>query len=157
MIPKARSLSWTLDCIIGWFNILWLSILILVAFEIRSFTSILGTIRRHTVFIVAKELLRLSWLRSIDIVWKHREIKCLAIWLAILGRSHLIIVHHSLCCGWCCRCSLIFRLSLLFEYALFLAKLYSTARTAHLRGLATFCEYASQMQWLCGTFLVFKS
>ena len=143
VITKARSLSRTLDCIIGWFYILWLPILILIAFKICCLTSMLSTIRRQTVLIVAKELLRLIWLRSIDIVWKHCEIKCLAIWLTFLGRAHLMIVYHCLSSWWCCCRCLILSLPFLFEYALFLAKLYSAAWTTHLGGLATFCEYAS--------------
>ena len=157
VITKAWSLTWALDCIVGWFHILWLSILILIAFEICSFTSILGTIWRQTVFIVAEELLRLSWLGSIDIVGKHCEIKCFAIWLTILYRDHLIIVRCCLSGWWCCRWCLILRLPFLFEYALFLTKLYSATGTAHLRSLATFCEDACQMQRLWTTFLVFES
>ena len=143
MIPEARSLSWTLDCIVWWLDILLLSILILVAFEICCFTPILGTIWRQAVLIVAKELLRLSWLRSIDIVWKHCEIKCLAIRLTFLGRTYLLIVHRCLSGRWCSDWCLILRLLFLFEDTLFLTKLCSAARAAHLRSLASFCEYAS--------------
>ena len=143
-VSKAWSLSRALGCIIWYLSKFCLSLLVFVAFEICSFSPILSTGGyRHCMFIVSKELLRLSWLWSIDIVRKHSEIKSFTTWLIDLDRDYFIHRCNFViaCLNFGCRRSshrgLVVWLLFLFEYAWFLPKLYSSNGAAHLGSLAS--------------------
>lgn len=95
------------------------------------------------MLIVSKELLRLSWLRSIDIVREHSEIKSFTTQLIDLDRDYFIHRYNFViaCLNFGCMRSshrgLVVWLFFLFEYAWFLSKLYSSNGAAHLGSLAS--------------------